>query len=140
MDCSEIFIETPVSFVARSQTYSNYKKHNNINFLIGITHNGSISFLSKCWGGRVSDKVITLESGLFNHLIPWDIVRGFTLADDFAIQGAKLEIPSFKSELLQADVENSKQLSSVRIHVERVIGHMKKKYRILRGPLPISTV
>ncbi len=29
-------------------------------------------------------------------------------------------------------------MSRLRIHVEWVIGHMKKKYRILRGPLPIS--
>lgn len=28
--------------------------------------------------------------------------------------------------------------SSVPIHVERVIGNLKKKFRILRGPLPIS--
>lgn len=144
IDCSEIYTETPVSFVARSQTYSNYKKHNTIKFLIAITPNGNICFLSECWGGRVSDKVITKESGLFNHLLPGDVVladRGFTLTDDFGVHGAKLEIPSFtrgKSQLLQMDVENSKQLSSVRIHVGRVIGNLKKKYRLLRGPLPIS--
>ena len=144
IDCSEIFIETPVCFEARSKTYSNYKKNNTIKFLIGITPNGNISFLSKCWGGCVSDKVITQQSGLFNYLLPGDVVladRGFTLSDDFAMCGARLVVPSFtrgKSQLLQMDVENSKQLSSVRIHVERVIGHLKKKYRILRGPLPIS--
>lgn len=37
IDCSEVFIETPTSFEARSKTYSNYKKHNTIKFLIGIT-------------------------------------------------------------------------------------------------------
>ena len=26
----------------------------------------------------------------------------------------------------------------MRIHVERVIGHLKKKYRILRGPFPVN--
>lgn len=30
IDCSEIFIETPTSFDARSKTYSNYKKHNTV--------------------------------------------------------------------------------------------------------------
>ena len=52
IDCSEIFIDTPTSFKARAQTYSNYKKNNTIKFLIGITPNGiyySISFLSHCW-------------------------------------------------------------------------------------------
>ena len=96
-------------------------------------------------GGRVSDKVITQEIDLFNHLLPGNVVladRGFTLADDFAVYGAKLVIPTFtrgKMQLLQMDVESSKQLSNVRIHVERIIGHMKK-YRILRGLLPITLV
>ena len=114
IDCSEIFIETPVYFEAISKTYSNYKKHNTIKFLIGITPNGSISFLSKCWGGRVSDKVITQDSKFFNHILPGDVIladRGFTLCDDFAVYGAKLEIPVFtrgKTQLLQNDVESSK--------------------------------
>ena len=35
-------------------------------------------------------------------------------------------------------MEYSKQLSTVRIHVERVIGQLKKKYKILKGSLPIN--
>ena len=67
--------------------------------------------------------------------------RGFTIADDLAIHGAKLEIPSFtrgKQQLNQRDVELSKQLSRVRIHVERVIGLLKNKYLIPKGPLAIG--
>ena len=43
------------------------------------------------------------------------------------VYGAKLEIPAFtsgKSQLSQIEVEYSKQLSTVRIHVEKVIGHL----------------
>ena len=32
IDCSEIFIQTPLSFQARSKMYSNYKKHKTIKF------------------------------------------------------------------------------------------------------------
>ena len=39
---------------------------------------------------------------------------------------------------MQRDVELSKQLSRVRIHVERVIGLLKNKYLILKGPITIS--
>ena len=133
IDCSEIFIETPKNFDARSKTYSNYKKHNTVKFLIGITPNGTISFLSQCWGGRVSDKNLTQESDFFNLVEPGDTVladRGFTIADDLAVHGVRLEIPAFthgKGQLSQRDVELSKQLSKVRIHVERVIGNLKNK-------------
>ena len=123
IDCSEIFIETPKKYEARSITYSNYKRHNTVKFLIGITPCGSISFLSECWGGRVSDKVLTQESGFLHLIEPGDVIladRGFTIADDLAVYGAKLEIPAFtrgKTQLSQRDVEYSKQLSTVRIHV-----------------------
>ena len=144
IDCSEIFIETPKNFSARSKTYSNYKKHNTIKFLIGITPFGTICFLSECWGGRVSDKNLTQASNFFNLVEHGDTIladRGFNIADDLALYGAKLEIPAFtrgKQQLSQRDVELSKQLSRVRIHVERVIGLLKNKYLILKGPIPIS--
>ena len=88
IDFSEIFTDIPTRFEARSIMYSKYKKHNTIKFLIGITPCGSISFLSQCWGGRVSDKVITQESNFLRHLELDDVVladRGFTIADDLAI-------------------------------------------------------
>ena len=55
------------------------------------------------------------------------------------IHGATLEIPAFtkgKKQLAQREVELSQQLSHVRIHVERVIGAMKNKFTILKGPPP----
>ena len=67
--------------------------------------------------------------------------RGFTVSEDIALQGARLEIPAFtrgKKQLSQQDVEMSKQLSKVRIHVERVIGLVKNRYTILKGPMPLN--
>ena len=66
--------------------------------------------------------------------------HGFTIADDLAIHSAKLEIPAFthgKQQLSQRDVELSKQLSRVRIHVERMIGLLKNEYLILKGPIAV---
>ena len=143
IDCSEIFIERPYGYVARAQTYSNYKKHNTVKFLIAVTPYGAISFLSKLWGGRASDRCITMNSGLLDLLESGDVVladRGFTISDDLALHGAKLEIPAFttgKKQLSLKEVEESKRLSKVRIHVERVVGLLKNKYTILQGKLPI---
>ena len=110
-------------------------------FLIGITPSGIFSFLSRCWGWRVSDKVLTQQSGFLDMVEHGDTVladRGFTITDDIALRRAKLVIPSFtkgKTQLSQKEVETSKQLSQVRIHVERIIGLLKNKYTILKGPL-----
>ena len=144
IDCSEIFIERPTSFKAQSQTYSHYKKHNTVKFLIGITPAGVICFLSQCWGGRVSDQELTRNSGFLDKIQPGDVIladRGFLIEDELVLRGASLEIPAFtkgKSQLPQFEVEKSRQLARIRIHVERVIGMLKSRYTLLQSRLPIS--
>ena len=64
IDCFEVFIERPSSLKARAQTWSNYKQHNTVKFLIGVAPQGVISFISKGWGGRVSDVHLTENCGL----------------------------------------------------------------------------
>ena len=51
IDCFEVFIERPSNLLARAQTYSNYKSHNTVKVLIGITPQGTISFVSEAWVG-----------------------------------------------------------------------------------------
>ena len=145
IDCTEIFIERPNGLKARAQTYSNYKKHNTVKFLIGVSPSGCVTFVSKCWGGRVSDKKLTMESGFMEKLLPGDVVladRGFTMRDEFAMKGARLIVPSFtkgKKQLSPQEVEESRQMSRARIHVERIIGRTKD-FRILRETMPIALI
>ena len=92
-DCFEFFIVRLLSFQARAATYSNYKKHNTVKVFIAVAPTGSISFISKAWGGRVSDKVdITQKCGFLDmieggHLVLAD--RGFNIADELIYQGSK---------------------------------------------------
>lgn len=142
IDCFEVFMEKPSNLLARAQTFSNYKHHNTIKILIGITPQGHISFVSEAWGGRTSDKYLTENSGFLSHLLPGDMVmadRGFTVTESVGLHHAKLVIPAFtkgKSQLDPVDVERTRGIAHVRIHVERVIGLLRRKYTILQSTLP----
>ena len=146
INCFEIFIERPTSFEARAATYSNYKKHNTVKVFIAVSPTGCISFISQAWGGRVSDKEITQKCGFLDYVEFGDVImadRGFKIEDDLALCGARLAIPAFtrgKSQLSREDVEKTRQLARVRIHVERVIGQMWKKYKLLHNTLPINLI
>lgn len=55
-------------------------------------------------------------------------------------QSRHLRSPKVKSNLKKLKWNWSRELSVVRIHVERVIGVLKQKYTILQGVLPLSIV
>ena len=124
IDCFELFIECPLNLLARAQTFSSYKHHNTIKILIGISPQGSICFVSEGWGGRTSDKYLTENCGFLEHLLAGDMVmadRGFTIAESVGLKQAKLVIPAFtkgKSQLDPVDVEKTRGIANVRIHVE----------------------
>ena len=145
IDCTEIFIERSLNLEARAISWSNYKHTNTIKYLIGISPAGAVTFLSPGWGGRTSDKQLTIESGVLDFLIFGDSIladKGFLIAGEVAARGAVLAIPSFtrgKSQMPAKDVDQSRKIAHVRIHVERVIGRLKT-FKILNSTIPISQV
>ena len=62
---TEIFIECPGNLTARSSTWSNYKHHNTLTFVVACSPYGAVTVVSKTYGGRTSDKVITQKSVFF---------------------------------------------------------------------------
>ena len=47
IDRFELFIDRPTNLTARNLAWSNYKSHNTGKYLIGITPQGTIYFISK---------------------------------------------------------------------------------------------
>lgn len=128
IDCFEIRTEKPSSLRAQALSYSNYKGTNTAKFLIGISPQGCIIFISDGWAGRTSDKKITSECGILDNLIPGDIIladRGFTVHELVSMHFSTLKTPAFtkgKKQLHPKEIEDTRKLASVRVHVERVIG------------------
>ena len=142
IDCTELYIETPSSMTAQSQTWSQYKHHNTFKALVAITPIGQVCFVSKLWTGKVSDKEITTESGVLELLEKGDNLmadRGFDIVDVMPL-GTTLNIPPFKgsrSQLTASETEETMKIAAVRIHVERSIKRIKS-YHILDGVMPLS--
>ncbi|KAK0149998.1 THAP domain-containing protein 4 [Merluccius polli] len=127
-----------------AQTYSQYKHHNTVKFLISITPQGVISYVSKGWGGRTSGKHITENCGYLDKLSPGDVIladRGFNVKDTMGLYCAQLKIPAFtkgKAQMHPLELEATRGLAAVRIHVERVIGLVRNKYTILQTTIPLT--
>ena len=144
IDCYEVRIEKPSNLVAKGATWSQYKQANTVKILIGISPQGVTTFVSDSWGGRVSDKHLTRESGLLKKLLPGDILLadcGFDIAEDVGLMQASLEIPAFTKGLPQlspVDIEKTRKLANLRIHIERVIGATRQRFSILSSTLPIQ--
>ena len=64
IDATEIYIEQPKNPEAQQLTFSTYKNHNTLKSLIGINGNGVINFLSCLEGGSISDRDLTVKSGI----------------------------------------------------------------------------
>uniref|UniRef100_A0A8W8JS03 Transposase Helix-turn-helix domain-containing protein n=1 Tax=Magallana gigas TaxID=29159 RepID=A0A8W8JS03_MAGGI len=68
LDCTEIFVQKSSSLVNQNLSFSHYKHHTTIKFLIGITPSGVISLISEGFGGRVSDRQMIEKSLLLDML------------------------------------------------------------------------
>uniref|UniRef100_A0A3Q4H857 DDE Tnp4 domain-containing protein n=1 Tax=Neolamprologus brichardi TaxID=32507 RepID=A0A3Q4H857_NEOBR len=99
--------------------YSQYKGRTTLKALIGVAPNGVITFVSNLYGGGASDKAITADYGVLQHLLSGDMViadKGFTIWDVLP-EGVSLNIPPF--------LTNGQKISCARIHVERSIQRLK---------------
>nr|XP_058941797.1 uncharacterized protein LOC131770101 [Pocillopora verrucosa] len=122
---------------AQRATWSNYKQHNNMKALVGITPTDYFSFVSKLWTGNVSDRYITERSGLLDKFEEEDSVmadKGFNIRDLLTRKKVALNIPPLckGKQLSKKAVKSTRTIASVRIYVERAIGFLKD-FRTLQG-------
>lgn len=68
LDCTEIEIQRPKNLCCQIRTYSTYKGRYTVKFMTGVTRGGIISFVSRAYGGKASDKAIFEQSLLLQRL------------------------------------------------------------------------
>ena len=57
--------------------------------------------------------------------------RGFNVPDSLGAHGATFQIPAFtkgKDQLSAIDIEKTRNIANIRIHVERVIGSVRQRF------------
>jgi len=146
VDCFEIFIERPSVLRALAQAWSNYKHHVTLKYLIGISTTGVIIFISEGFGGRTSDKSACVLSGFLDQLQEGDVVladKGFLIEKEVEEKGASLKLPCFVKnggQLKPTEVEDSRQVANLRIHVERVISVLRQKYNMCSDHATMTTI
>ena len=101
-----------------------------------MTPQGVISFVSKGCSGKVSDKYVTEQCELLDYLLPGVQIladRGFNVEESVGLHCAEIKVPAYtrgKNQLSSVEIECTRKLFRVRIHVEKVIGVLKQKYTI----------
>ncbi|KAG7327343.1 hypothetical protein KOW79_008949 [Hemibagrus wyckioides] len=140
----EMFIEKPKSMTANDQWFSQYRNHDTVKYLISITPQGVVSFVSKGLGGLTSDKSLTERCGYLDKLSPGDVIltgKGFNIKDVVGLHPSDLNIQAFiktDQQLQPLKLDETSGLVAVQSHVERVINLIRNKYMILQSTVPVS--
>ncbi|XP_037567711.2 uncharacterized protein LOC119448545 [Dermacentor silvarum] len=141
LDATEVRIQRPSSLGAQRQTFSTYKHYNTYKVLVGCTPDGYIAFVSRLWGGSVSDKTILGCSTLLDSLEVGDAImveKGFTFP--YLPAGVTVYRPPFRerheTQMPAQDVEQTRRIAAARVHVERAISRIKT-FHILDRPFPV---
>ena len=101
---------------------------------------GCAAFISPPYEGSISDKEITKQSGLLDHIDDGDVLlcdRGFLIDELLAEKNARLIIPPFLRNKAAFDINDelkTKQISKARIHIERW-NQRFKTFLFVKGPI-----
>jgi hypothetical protein len=126
VDCIEIICDRPGTTYAhhKPELYSFYKKSCLFKFLVGVTSDGIISFLSKAYCANSRDDFVMQDSGFLNLLKPQDVIiadKSFSkMESQVTERKATLVCPSSRKGL-QKDTKDSYVIEWSRVRIERTL-------------------
>lgn len=133
LDCFEIGIQRPANALHQLVTFSRYKGGNTLKFAVCSTPDCHITEISPGYGGRTSDVALIRDWGILDNLPPGMTFladRGFKhLEVELEDRGCSLVRPPSVGEgqvLSELETLKARQIASVRIQIERVIGRLRR--------------
>ena len=134
IDCTDIEIAVPGLMSKQNATYSSYRGMNSFKFIVGVSPNAVISYVSDLYPGSISDKAIVEKSGLLKHFVAGDLIladKGF-LIQNIVPPNVSVNIPPFlnNGKFTESEVKATQSIARCRIHVERANARLKD-FRIL---------
>lgn len=145
LDCTEIYTQIPKCLCCRIRFYSHYKGAQTVKFMTGVSPAGLITFISKPYGGRASDKIIFENSNLIDKLEENSSImvdKGFLIDSICAEHNIKLYRPPFlrsKKQLDENESQYNTKIAAARVHIERTNQRIKI-FKVLSGKLPWGLV
>ena len=144
IDCTEVKTQRPAGVEKQIKLWSNYKGGWTVKFLVCIAPSGLITFVSRAYGGRASDIFITNQCGILEKFESGDEImadKGFPHIK--VNDGVTLVMPPFankdRPQFTEEEMQNTFNVASVRIHVERAIQRLKIFY-ILTNRLSVDLI
>ncbi|KAG0414743.1 hypothetical protein HPB47_008114 [Ixodes persulcatus] len=127
----------------RSASFSTYKSSNTFKGLVGISPDGTVTFVSQLFLGSMSDKECVRQSGFL--ALPFDendsvmADKGFLISELLVEINVRLNIPPFLGQgtFTESQVKKTEKIASLRIHVERRIQRIKS-FHIFDRAIPLS--
>ncbi|XP_030007143.1 uncharacterized protein LOC115431040 [Sphaeramia orbicularis] len=129
LDYTEVALEDTEKLDPQCPSDSQYKGKTTLKSLIGVAPNGVITFVSDLYRVGASDKAVTADCGILDHLQPGDLLlaeEGFTI-QDIVPPGVSVNILSVpvKGQSTQEEVVKNQKIASARIHVKHSIQRLK---------------
>nr|CAH7737912.1 unnamed protein product [Callosobruchus chinensis] len=138
IDCLEISIEKPSDPIKQALTWSKFKNKNSLKYLLSYTPNGTISYISRGFGGRFSDAEIIEKSGFLETLEPNTVLVSVRDSEQISyfVSTKNCKLLSIPSNISNSKLsEPEKRLM---VHVEHVVNRIRK-FRLLSGNCHINS-
>ncbi|XP_077508062.1 uncharacterized protein LOC144119268 [Amblyomma americanum] len=142
LNATKIKCQAASSLAQQSATFSSYKSANTFKGLIGISPNGTVTFVSNLFPGSISDKECVSKSGFLALLFhDGDVMadKGFNIEEMLETINVALNNPPFlrRGQFSEENIKETEEIASLQIHVERRIQRIKS-FHIFDRLVPLS--